>query len=155
MPNKKWIIFINLTAYPCDVGGLEIFNFYLIKNLSKHYNIHQLTYCTEIKKSDFEIHKLKRNKFPKLTSPLAIFKFLYKNRNKIKLLHISFSRAYWTHWFVYVIAYKLLNIKYVMTIHGGGLAPWRPKWPYYLFFKYAETITGVSNRIIEEYTKRS
>lgn len=155
MYNRKWILFVNLTSYPCDVGGLEIFNYYLINRLSKNYNIHQLTYCKELEDSNINTHRINKYKFPKLTSPFQIFRFLFNNRKKIKVIHLSFSRAYWTHWFVYVISKKILNLKYIMTIHGGGLAPWNPKWPYRLFFKHSEFITGVSNRIIEEYSKRS
>ena len=155
MQNNKWIVFVNLTAYPCETGGLEIFNYYLINKLNKTYNTHQLTYCNDLDNSNVNIHKLKRLQFPKLTSPIQILLFLFRNKKDIRLVHVSFSRAFWTHWFVYVIAKKLFNIKYIMTIHGGSLAPWKPKWPYRSFFKNAELITGVSDRIIQEYTKRS
>ena len=55
--------------------------------------------------------------------------------------------------------YPLLNIvlnkKYVIVIHGGGMMPWKWKYPFNLFFKRAKTIFGVSQTICKEYTTRS
>ena len=42
---KDKVLFINYNAYPCAIGGLEIFNLYLINELSKSYNTHVLTFC--------------------------------------------------------------------------------------------------------------
>ena len=156
MTNKNWILFINPSAYPCNMGGIEVFNYYLLKELSKDYNIHQLTFCKDIE-NEYRIikHIFKKPKFLKLLGPLFVFFFLLKNKEKIKLVHLSYARSYWTHWFVYVLAKKLLGIKYMFTIHGGGLSEWKPNFPYKSFFKNAETITGVSEKIITEYSKRS
>ncbi len=156
MSNNKWILFINYKAYPCDVGGLEVFNYYLINELSKSYKTHQLTFCDNCNNNgNVIVHKLKKLKFPKITQPLLTFLFLFKHIKKIRFVHVSFSKEYWTHWLIYVIIKKILGIKYIMTIHGGSLAEWKPKWPYKLFFKHAEFITGVSDRIINEYEKRA
>ena len=153
---KDWVVFINPSAYPCDVGGIEIFNYYLIKKLSEKDDLHLLTLCKKYKNNNtISVHFLRKCKFNKVTQPLQIFLFLVKNRSKIKILHISFSKAYWTHWFIYVIANRLLGITYIITIHGGSMAVWKPTLPYKLFFKYAESITGVSDRIINEYNRRS
>ena len=71
------------------------------------------------------------------------------------MIHVSYSRGYWSHWYIYVIIKKILGIKYIVTIHGGGLTKWKPNYPYLSFFKNSEVITGVSNRIIKEYENRS
>lgn len=155
MFNKNWILFIAPGAYPCKVGGLEIFNHYLMNELCNYYPLHVITYCDEVEYTKIETHKLKKMKFQKVSSPLSLLGFIFKNRKSIKLLHVSFAKAYWTHWVIYVILKKLFGIKYIITIHGGGIAQWKPKLPYKLFFKNAESITGVSDRIITEYSKRS
>lgn len=153
-PNK--LIFINLNAYPCVVGGLEVFNHYLINELAKTYSIGIIATCKEINQKNSTIHYIKDvNILKKIFRPLLIFFKLYKLRKSVDLVHISFSKAYWTHWFVYVLVKKILGIKYIITIHGGSLAAWKPKWVYKYFFKNAESITGVSYRILEEYKKRS
>lgn len=156
MQNKKWILFIIHKAYPCNIGGIEVFNYHLINELSSEYNVHVLTLCKNVKfYKSVKTHLIKKYAFQKLTQPISTLIFLFQNRKKIKFVHVSFSKAYWTHWYIYVIAKKLFKIKYIFTIHGGSMAKWKPKWPYHSFFKYAESITGVSERIVNEYKKRS
>ena len=153
---KSWVLFINYNAYPCVVGGLEVFNFYLIKELSKSYNTHILTFCKNYKGSEnLTIHQLKDLRFSKFTTPFNTFLFILRHRKKIELIHISYTVDFWSHSLVIVLVRKILNIKYIATIHDGNFAKWKPKWPYRMFFKYASKITGVSDRIIKEYEKRS
>jgi len=155
LQNHKKIVFININAYPCAIGGIEVFNHYLINELSKTHNIHVLTSCDKIDYKNAVIHYIKELKFRKFTQPLLIFIYLFKNRKSIKFIHVSYARSYWTHSFIYVIAKKVLGLKYMTTIHGGGLSQWNPQWAYKLFFKHAKSITAVSDRIIKEYAKRS
>lgn len=157
MSNKKWVLFVNSNAYPCNIGGIEIFNSYLLKELSKEYNIHQYTYCKVIKSDDKIVkHIYKKPKFLlKLLGPLQVFFFLMKNKKRIKLVHFSYARSYWIQWFIYAIIKNVLGIEYMITIHGGGLSAWKPEFSHKLFFKNAKIITGVSEKIIKEYSKRS
>jgi glycosyltransferase involved in cell wall biosynthesis len=46
-------------------------------------------------------------------------------------------------------------VPYSFTIHGGGLAVWKFRLPYLLFFRMANNITGVSHPICDEYKKRT
>ena len=155
MQNKDWLLFIAPQAYPCKTGGLEVFNYYLINELKGTYNTHLLTDCNQIEASNLKIHKLKKRSLSKITQPISIISFIFKHRKEIKLIHLSYAKAYWTHWAIYPIAKYIWNINYIFTIHGGGLSKWKPALPYKLFFKNATSITGVSDRIIKEYTKRS
>lgn len=154
MSNKKWILFVAPKAYPCVTGGLEVFNHYLINELKKTYPIHMLSNCDKAIYKGVVFHKLKWLKFTKITQPLLIMLFIIKNRKSIELVYLSYGRAYWTLWFIYVITKKLFGVQYGFTIHGGGLTKWKPNWPFRMFFKNANFITGVSNRIIDEYSKR-
>ncbi len=155
MHKNKYILFVAPRMYPCATGGLEVFNHYLIEELQKDYPIHILTKCEDVPIKGVVIHKLKEVKYPKLFVPLQIFLFIVKNRKSIKLMHLSYSKSYWTYWLVYVLTKKFFSVKYFFTIHGGGLTKWKPKLPFQLFFKHADFITGVSDRIINEYTERS
>lgn len=154
MSNKKWLLFVAPKAYPCVTGGLEVFNHYLIDELKKKYPIHMLSNCDKAIYKGVVFHKLKWLKFTKITQPLLIMLFIIKNRKSIELVYLSYSRAYWTLWFIYVITKKLFGVQYGFTIHGGGLTKWKPNWPFRMFFKNANFITGVSHRIIDEYAKR-
>jgi len=155
MSNKNWILFITAQAYPCKTGGLEVFNHYLINELKNHYPVHILTQCEKMEVADANIHTFKWRRFPKFTQPLAVLYFIFKNRKHIKLLYFSYSKAFWSNWAVYLISKYIFKIKFGFTIHGGGLSKWKPHFIHKLLFKNAAFVTGVSNRIIEEYTKRS
>lgn len=155
MTKKDWILFVDPDAYPCSIGGKEIFNYYLIKELKKYYSIHILTACKKIDNSNVVVHKLKRLRHQRLKQPLQIFYFIFKNRKSIKIIYLSYSKSSWSYWFVYVVTNFFYGTKYFFTIHGGGMTEWKPKLLYKLFFNNAELITGVSDRIVDEYTRRS
>ncbi len=155
MLKDKKVLFINMNAYPCIVGGLEIFNLHLIDKLSKIHKVIVFTNCSELRYNNAEVVLLKAYKFLKISQPLTILFKVLKYRKSIKLIHVSFSKAYWTHWLLFVIIKKIIGIEYFFTIHGGSMAKWKPRWPYKLFFENAKEITGVSEAIVQEYTKRS
>ncbi len=158
MKSKKedTILFINYNAYPCVVGGLEVFNLYLINELSKTCNAHILTFCENTKHNkDVKVHVIKQSKFAKLTTPLKTFLFIFKHRKEVQLVHISYTFAFWTHYLIHVIVKKIIGIDYMVTIHDGNLADWKPSWPYKTFFRQAAKVTGVSDRIIKEYGERT
>ena len=45
---KNWILFVNYNSYPCNIGGLEIFNKFLIEKISEKYDTHVLTTCNKM-----------------------------------------------------------------------------------------------------------
>ncbi len=156
MSNKNWILFITPSAYPCNIGGIEVFNYYLLNELSKDFNIHQFTFCDLLEDGDrITKHVFKKPKFVKFLGPLMVIFFLLKNKKKIKLVHFGYARSYWVQWLFYAMTKSVLGIDYMITIHGGGLTLWKPEFPHRYFFKNADIITGVSNKIIKEYSKRS
>jgi len=63
-----------------------------------------------------------------------------------------------TKW-IYILAYPILHLlfgkQYIIIIHGGGMMPWKWKFPFKLFFKRAKAIFGVSKVICTEYQKRT
>lgn len=154
--NKDWLLLVSLKIYPCDMGGIEVFNHYLIKNLGEYHNLHLLTYCDKVEQNDkLSVHLIKRLKLSKITKPLQVLFFIIKNRSKIKLVHLSYARSHWLFWYVFVLLKKIFKINYIFTVHGGGMSEWKPKLPFKLFFKNASSVTGVSKRIVSEYKNRS
>lgn len=152
----KILLFVSYNCYPCIVGGAEIFNLHLINKLSKIYNTHRLTFCKKCESDDeVTMHYLKQLRFSKIIMPILVLFFLFKKRKNIKIVHFSYSEVYWTHLMVYVIAKKLFGIQYMFTVHNGSLSRWKARWVVKLFFKHAYKITGVSDRIVTEYSKRS
>ena len=152
---SKSLLFVLPNSYPCVTGGIEVFNNHLLKNICDSFRITVISHCpsNEIKGVNY-IH-IPTPRLRKLFSPLLILHKILRLKEKPKLIYLSYSRSYWSHWIIYPILSIFFNIPYSFTIHGGGLSAWKPRWPHKLFFKHAEDITGVSKEIILEYEMRS
>lgn len=156
--NSMNILVISPQLYPCITGGVEIFNYYLIKELARReHKVWILTTC-EHDWDNRNISLVKLNKRFLLHSTLMIdshilFK-LIKLRKQIDVVHVPYTSN--SHLaYPLLLAKKLFDIPYIITIHGGGMHPWKPKIPHKLFFKHADAIVAVSETIKEEYEKRS
>ena len=151
------ILFVSHNIYPCITGGAEVFNYNLVKALSDRYSIHLLTLCQEQIEIGASLIMEERRKFgpARISIPLQDILNMLKLRKKIDLIHITYMRDHWLKWMSYPIMSRKFNIPYVMTIHGGGMSPWKPRFPHKLLFDRASKIIAVSNRLKIEYEKRS
>jgi len=152
--NKSSITFVFIRLYPDITGGAEIFNYYLIKEISKLYPVNLI--CNSDPCIDgvkfFRIKPLKPIRF---FYPFQLLYSLYKSSKKSSAIYTSFMRASWLVYFPILIHSCLYKIPYSFTIHGGGMIKWKFKIPYLLFFRNAHEITGVSYGICDEYKKRT
>lgn len=152
------IVMISPAIYPCVTGGVEIFNYYLISELAERGNkVWVFTNC-EHGWDDRNISLVNLNKrfllHPTLSIDSHILFKLIKLRKRIDVVHVPYTSN--SHLaYPMLLAKKLLDIPYIITIHGGGMYPWRPKTPHKLFFQHADAIVAVSETIKEEYEKRS
>lgn len=151
------ILFVSHGIYPCKIGGAEIFNYYLVKTLAKYHKFTVLTQCGEETGLDATIIKITRRKFglSRISIPLQDFLVILKLRKYIDLIHITYARDHWMRWLPYPVAKKIFNIPYIITIHGGGLHQWKPVFPHRFLFDNAENIIGISQKIKEEYERRT
>lgn len=151
------ILFISHGLYPCKIGGAEVFNYYLLKELCKRHNIFILTHCQKKIDIDASFIRVKPEKFGirRLSIPLFDLINLVRLKVRIDFLHIaSYMRAHWLQWLPYPLIKKIYGIPYVVTIHGGGMHEWKPVFPHKLLFDNASVIIGVSERIKQEYERR-
>lgn len=152
------IAIISPQIYPCVTGGVEIFNYYLIKELAKRgHKIFILTTCNN-DWGDKNISTIKLNKsflvHPTLSINSHILFKLKEFREYIDIVHIPYTSN--SHLaYPMLLANKMFGILYIITIHGGGMHSWKPKMLHSLFFKYADSIVAVSKTIKKEYEKRS
>ncbi len=153
--SNKWFLIFSPKLYPCDVGGIEVYNSSLVLELGKSYDVHVLTHCDKLIDKSIHVHLIKNRRFSKISEPLYLFYFVFLNRKKIKIIYLSYSRNYWMRWMVFPLIKYFLKIPYFFTIHGGGMSSWKPRLPHKLFFKHASAIKGVSMSIVDEYKKRS
>lgn len=147
-------VFICGNLYPHQVGGLEVFNHHLIKELGK------MTEVTVVS------HQKRPNEIPKqnfigiMTLPPhglffsfgIFFRMLFTKLDNTRVV-ISFSKAHWINWLPYIVLKKIRNLKYVVVIHSGDLGEWRNKPIHLALFRNAHTLFGVSPAICNEYNK--
>lgn len=152
------IAVISPQIYPCNLGGLEIFNYHFIKELaSKGHTIWVFT-CCDYDWDKEGIHRVKLWRgFPGLIKLSIFFSIILnsiKLKDKIDILHIPYTSNY-IYAFPVLLTKQLLDIPYVITIHGGGMLKWKLKTLHQLFFNHADAIVAVSEVIRKEYEKRS
>ena len=83
-----------------------------------------------------------------------IFLKLIKLKKQTDVVHVPYTSNS-TLAYPVLLAKKFVDIPYIITIHGGGMYPWKPKILHKLFFMNANTIVAVSETIKKEYEKRS
>ena len=151
------IAFISPQLYPCVTGGVEIFNYYLIKELAKMgHKVWIFTNC-EHDWANENISVVKLNKrfllHPTLSIASHILFELMQLRKQIDVVHVPYtSNSYLAY--PMLLAKIFLGIPYIIVIHGGGMYPWKQKTLHKLFFQHADAIVAVSETIKEEYEKR-
>jgi L-malate glycosyltransferase len=152
------LVIISPQIYPCVTGGVEVFNYYFLKEMSKrNIKVFAFVDCRQLKtEKNIHVEQLTK-KFllhPTLSINLHILIKFLKLRKKIDIVHVPYtSNSYLS--FPVLLARIFFGIPYIIIIHGGGLYPWKPKVLHKLFFKNAVEIIAVSEAVKVEYEKRS
>lgn len=148
------ILFVSFQIYPCKTGGTEVFNFHLADELSRSNKVILYTYCDKTA-GNAELKTIRKGRPVKYLTPFKLFSYILKNRKDIDVIFLSYMRSHWFRWTLFPIIKKLFGIPYIITIHGGGLTPWKPFSLYRWAFVNADRLIGISERIKEEYQKRT
>lgn len=137
--------------YPIRVGGMEIFNYYLIKYLRHDYKVSYSSYFQYKDIDNLLFHKLYRLRPSKIFEPIQFLFYLLFNNN-IETVIFSFSRDKWLTWKLYEIILRKNKIKYIVIIHLGQKPSINSKSNYIRdFLKGAKDVIAVSNDIKENY----
>lgn len=128
---------------------MEIFNYYLIKNLSEFYDISYSSY-KPLNFNSGHFHKLINIRPSLIFEPLQILLFLIAHK-KIRTVVYSFSLDHWVAWLLYTIIHKITNINYIAVIHYGKNPITTHKSIYRNFFLSAKKVIAVSKDIKEKY----
>ena len=142
--NDKTLFVIGKGVYPHVVGGMEIFNYYLIRNISHKAEIA----CLATNKYDFDNieHIRSFNLRPaKLLFPLQVFFCLLTH--KFARIVYSYSSAHWFIWWSLAKMACLFKIPYIVVLHYGKKPPVDNIWAYRYFFASAEHVIAVSDDI--------
>jgi len=138
---------------------MEIYYQNLIKTLSLNENLLVFTNCKKFLFANVKtifINKRILNipgtaKFGVLIN-LIIKLFLY--RNKIKLIHFSYTSNAGKYGYVLPLVKKFFGIRYIMQLHGGGMGKWKFLSGNKTLFENADKLIAVSDIIKNEYEKR-
>lgn len=163
--NTAEIILFSSNIYPCKIGGMEIYNYYLVKSLINSSIGKRIKIITDCKKLDIPKSKvlmpldnlffIKRYGLGTLSSIIRHSFFKTIKWEEVKTIYIPYTSNFSFNAIGILILNKLFKVQYIIHIHGGGLGPWKPFKLMNLFFKNAKTIIGVSHPIVTEYSQRS
>ena len=155
--DKVNILIISPEIYPCNTGGIEIFNYYLAKTLAAQgQNVNIITCCDyDWKTENISFFKLRKRTLLLIgpTSILHILLILKKLEKKIDIIHIPYTSNSIFIYYPILLAKKMFGIRYLISIHGGRLLPsFIPIFPK-LFFQKADAVVAVSTPIQKKYEK--
>ena len=135
-------------VYPSVVGGMEIFNYYLIKNLASDIAVFSS------RKYDFDAEYItyRRIKPTKIFDGLQLFFVLLRNRD-IKTVVFSYSEAHWLLWYMNMLAVRLAGREYISIIHHGKVPSGEHIKQHGKFLRHSAKLVAVSNDIKRNYYK--
>lgn len=135
--------------YPSVVGGMEIFNYFLIKNLAKNDG----AYVFSSRPYDFngvEWIKYRRIHPTKIFDGVQLFFALLRHRD-IETVAFSYSEAHWLLWYINMLAVRLAGRKYISIIHHGRVPSSENVKQYGEFLRHSENVIAVSDDIKKNY----
>lgn len=148
--------------YPLATGGMEIFNYFLLLALRDRYQItlytsRKVALPPEIK---VRVHSPRLLGISGFRAGLLWFMLktaidIIRNRTRPDFLHVAFTSDSRYYGMVLPFIASRLKISYLVSIHGGGLKPWRPYWMYRRLFAHSAGIVAVSDVVQKEYEKRT
>lgn len=157
------IVFYAPNIYPCSIGGMEIYNYYLISYWANYHSVTLLSNCTlnsnmiMLRELPLKERLLGIRRFGLDTLSTAIY-YLFSKRiqwSKVDVLIVPYTSNFGYRAIGILLLHYIYNVKYVLHIHGGGQRPWRPKFLHNLLFQNAAVVIGVSESIVNDYSSRA
>lgn len=165
MSKKNKIILYFPALYPEVTGGLEVYNYNLLKKLLTNIELKDRLIVLTNSKTFINgvnilplrdrIFGFRRWGLGGLSTILYYFLSKKFNWREIKSIYIPYSENFGKAAWPFLLLKKMFNIKYYAHIHSGDLRPWKDENLQKLFFKEATGVAGVSKPIMEVYKERS
>lgn len=151
--------------YPCTVGGMEIFYYHLINEMSKKEKIILITKCSNISNNTNikvvriydKFFLIRRWGFGKISLFLSSIFQIYRFKKCIDVIHITAASNTGFYGSIFPLVKRITGIPFVVSFHGGGLYPWSKCSLYPYLFKNADRSIAISENIkktLEERTKK-
>lgn len=144
------------------VGGLEIFYFYVLKEMGEKVEF-QLATVKNPKIKDVKYVPISGKlflkqggaKFGQLSLFIGLVWHLLTSRKRPDLIHLPATSASGFYGKLFPWLSKRFNIPYVIVNHGGGMKPWKAGDGNPELYKAAHKVYGVSSDICEELAERA
>lgn len=157
----KRILFICRNLYPCNIGGVEIFNYFLIKTLTDTFHVSVITSCKRHNCGNVTVFPVRRKFFWKWDLRLynryflkKIKKVILTSEPPVDLVHIPFTSNSQYLCRLFLDLHDNHGVRYAVTVHGGKIVPWQQPELAKSFFEKAEQVIAVSELIKDEYERR-
>lgn len=146
-------LFVLGTLYPEKTGGMEIFNFYFLREILLR-NERKIFYWTSNAIRGFENNHLQWQliKPVRFFYPLQLFWTLLSKGSRISYVYTSYARQSWLLPLLSAWMFRLFRKDYIITIHSGGQPVWKPAFAYKYYFRGAKKLIGVSLAICKDYS---
>lgn len=159
---KTKTVLLFTSIYPHATGGMEIYNYYLSKNLLSHNSLNIYLYTTnqlivDNKRVFYVNDKLlliRRLGLGYLSIFLSCMLSKKIRLKEIKTILIPHTSSFGYNAWPVLLFKRIYKFNYSVHCHGGGLKPWKPFWLQKMFFDQAYNIAGVSHSIVTEFSKR-
>ncbi|HSP88801.1 MAG TPA: glycosyltransferase family 4 protein [Ignavibacteriaceae bacterium] len=146
------VLVISPSIYPITIGGMEIYNYYFIKELKKlGHKVSLLSIHSGKISLGIPQHKMYSNN--SFLQSIQIFFHLLLN--KYDIVHIPYCSNSFIANPIGIFKLFFKKNDYVIYIHGGGMYKWDSPKKQNLFFKKAKAIFSVSDPIKKEYEERT
>jgi len=146
---KKILFLLGGGVYPYVVGGMEIFNYFLIRELRNWFDV------SVFAEKDFDYDGVNRIESwrirpEKIFKPLQLLFYRIFHRDDI-IVVICFAEAHWLIWFLYGLVIRVTRTKSVAIIHHGGIIPRGNFFALKSFFRAMNCVVAVSKEIKNNY----
>src|SRR5690554_6445377 len=126
---NKVVLYVS-NSYPCKIGGMEIYNYYLVKELAKIQELKRVVIfssCEEvggdslIRLPEKDRVFLMRRFGLGTTSTLLYYCFSNRIRwRDVNIIYLPYTSNFSYNAFPFLILKKVLKVEYVVHIHSGG-----------------------------------
>lgn len=143
---------LNEGVYPYRVGGMEIFNYYLIDALGKELDISYSSFAP-LPFRHVKFYRYRPFRPRKFFGPFQLFLHLFCHP-RTRCVVFSFSAASWLVWFLSWLTCRVLNRRYFVVIHYGKDLSDDDSKILFRFFNSAERVVAVSEDIKRKYDRK-
>ena len=157
MKRRRGILFLLPELYPCIMGGIEIFHHYFVHRIAGYFDVFVCTGCDRFRGgNDVTVISYPYRTFGShnLSAALHQTRSIWQLRKRIDLIHIPYSSRTPYNFYYVILLKHLLNIPYLLRIHGGGMHIGRPAFLHQWWVDQAAAVMTVSNPVREEYERR-